>query len=470
MSRTNKKQLLAIDLFSGAGGFSEGLESCGIKVILAQELHPQPALTLAFNHIGTSVIVGDIRNLELETMKEVINRKYTGELIDIVVGGPPCQGFSTAGKKDENDKRNNLFKYFCNVVSEFYPKVIILENVPGFKKLYGGRIYQEALVSFQELGYNLKDDIVNAVGFGIPQRRQRFVMVGVRKDLNKEFQWPDATHQDPEKAADLFSMHKKSGATVFDAISDLEFVQPGYEGHAYKTEAISDFEKERRSQNGRVFNHLATRHREKAVKMFSYISEGSTINSVPPEFRSSKRTMARLDRNKISNTVLALPDDLIHYSQDRIPTVREMARLQTFDDDFVFLGKRTSGFVDRKVDVPQYTQVGNAVPPLLAKAIGLKVVEMLGVAPTDIRNKAIRVKRHEWLRGSSGYTGYALSDEAQLEIFDIFGTPIDLPIDMGQPKTTNLPSLVEWKENGKTGSKRQWAPGVKRVRGERRSR
>ena len=465
MNRSNKKQLLAIDLFSGAGGFSEGLESCGIKVVLAQELHPQPALTLAFNHIGTSVIVGDIRNLKLETMKEVIDRKYPGEPIDIVVGGPPCQGFSTAGKKNENDNRNNLFKYFCNVVAEFNPKVIILENVPGFKKMYGGRIYKEAIISFQELGYNIKDDILNAVGFGVPQRRQRFVMVGVRKDLKKNFQWPEATHRDPEKPADLFTMHKIPRVTVYDAISDLSFVQPGYEGHAYKTDAISDFEKERRSGNGRIFNHLATRHREKAIKMFSYIPEGGTINSVPLEFRSSKRTMAKLNRNKISNTVLALPDDLIHYSQDRIPTVREMARLQTFDDDFVFLGKRTSGFVDRKVDVPQYTQVGNAVPPLLAKAIGFKVAEMLGVEPTDIRNKNIRIKRHEWLRGSSGYTGYALSDEAQIEIFDIFGTPIDLPVDMAQPKTTTLSGLIEWKGNGKTGSKRQWAPGVKKVRG-----
>jgi DNA (cytosine-5)-methyltransferase 1 len=455
-----RKHLLAIDLFSGAGGFSEGLEASGIKVALSQELHPQPALTLAFNHPDTSVVVGDIRQLDLEVMERIIRQKYPDREIDVVVGGPPCQGFSTAGKKNESDPRNGLFKNFCNVVSHFKPKVLILENVTGFKKMYDGRIYEEAVESFRVLGYRVKDSILNAVDYGAPQRRKRFIMVGVREDLNLNFEWPKPTHQNPEIDFDLFGLCLQKHVSVEEAISDLSFVTPGYEAHAHKLEPVSSYQVERRDSCRRLFNHLATKHREKAELTFSYIPEGGTIGSVPDEYKSAKKTMARLDRKHISNTVLALPDDLIHYSQHRIPSVREMARLQSFDDDYVFIGKRTSGFTDRKHDVPQYTQVGNAVPPLLAKAIGFQIVELLGSLHVDMRNKDERRRRHEWLRGSSGYTGYALSSIADISLYDTRGEPIHLPIDDAQPKTLSLPALVNWKAAGKTGAKRQWAPGV----------
>lgn len=464
-----KQHLLAIDLFSGAGGFSEGLEASGIKVVLSQELHPQPGLTLAFNHPDTAVMVGDIRQLDLAVMEKLIEKDYPGREIDIVVGGPPCQGFSTAGKKVEGDPRNSLFKNFCNVVERFNPKVVILENVPGFKKMYNGRIYQEAIESFSALGYKLEDRILNAVDYGAPQRRKRFIMVGVRKDIGKDFEWAQPSHRNPESNDDLFNQHLQPHVTIEDALSDLAFVLPGFEGHAYDGPALSEYQKKRRSENGRIFNHLATKHREKAEKTFSLIAEGKTINSVPEQFRSAKRTMARLDRKKISNTVLALPDDLIHYSHNRIPTVREMARLQSFDDDFVFIGKRTSGFVDRKVDVPQYTQVGNAVPPVLARAIGDRIVAMLGADSEDIRNKEERQRRHAWLRGSSGFAGYALSSDAEIEVHDITGQLIELPIDNDQPATLTLTSLVNWKAGGRTGSKRQWAPGVEKIKAERRA-
>ena len=460
-----KKHLLAIDLFRGAGGFSEGLESSGIKVALSQELHPQPGLTLAFNHPDTSVMVGDIRELKLSDMEKIISSSYPGREIDVVVGGPPCQGFSTAGKKIEGDPRNSLFKNFCNVVEHFKPKVVILENVTGFKKMYSGRIYQEAIESFSSLGYKVEDKILNAVDYGVPQRRKRFIMVGVRNDIENEFSWPTPTHQNPETEPDLFNMRLKEHTSVHDALSDLEFIKPGFEGHSYPTEEKSKYQLQRRSKNGRIFNHLATKHRDKAEKTFSLIKEGKTISSVPEEFRSAKRTMARLNRKHISNTVLALPDDLIHYNQNRIPTVREMARLQSFDDDFVFIGKRTSGFVDRKVDVPQYTQVGNAVPPLLARAIGLRIVNLLDASDKDIRNKPERQRRHEWLRGSSGFAGYALSSNSDITLYNIIGEEIELPIDDNQIETLSLPVKINWKKGGKTGAKRQWAPGVEKARG-----
>ena len=171
--------------------------------------------------------------------------------------------------------------------------------------------------------------------------------------------------------------------------------------------------------------------------------------------------MARLDRATISNAVLALPDDLIHYAHPRIPTVREMARLQSFDDDYVFIGKRTSGFVERRVDVPQYTQVGNAVPPLLARALGMSLVRSLGSAGVDVRELAGRRARHQWICGSSGFSGYTLAAEAdgQLDLVDVSGRHPPLPLSQ-ETRVVDADELVEWKTQPAQARRGQWAPGV----------
>ena len=453
--------LVAIELFAGAGGLAEGLQAAGIRVVLAQELHPQPGLTHAFNHPGTTVMVGDIRQLDIEVMGRLIREAVGDRCVDIVTGGPPCQGFSSAGKKEFSDPRNSLFRQFCRVVEYFRPKVILLENVPGFKMAYSGKVYDEAVREFSVLGYRLDDAVLNALEFGLPQRRQRFVMVGVRKDLDIEFRWPRPTHRNPDKrVVDLFDASLPPANTVLDALGDLAFTQPGFEAHRHATAALSNYARERREGCELLFNHLTTRHREKAEEMFRHIPEGGTISQVPEEKRSAKRTMARMSRRGVSNAVLALPDDMIHYEQDRIPSVREMARLQSFDDDFVFMGKRTSGFMERSVDVPQYTQVGNAVPPLLGRVLGIALVQTLGGKPHDLRDKAARRRRHNWLRGSSGFTGYGLGPEAHLPLCDLQGNPIELPIDDAQRPVASQPPLVEWRRAGRTGLKRQWAPGV----------
>ena len=210
-----------------------------------------------------------------------------------------------------------------------------------------------------------------------------------------------------------------------------------------------------------MFNHLASCHRPKAVQVFSLIPEGGTISCVPSEVRSKKRTMARLDRHSISNAVLALPDDLIHYRHDRIPTVREMARLQTFDDDYVFWGKRTSGFVERRVDVPQYTQVGNAVPPLLGYALGTSLLASLGGERKDLRGIARRRARHLWVRGSSAYAGYILHPDAMQEIslLTVEGKQLPLSVSEDDISVPDAVAVQEWgkRENRNRG---QWAPNV----------
>lgn len=461
------KSIVAIDLFAGAGGFSEGLAASGVSTALAQELHPQPALTYAFNHPSTPVLVGDIRRIDVSLMESLLLKHAHVKGVDVVVGGPPCQGFSTAGKKSKVDPRNTLFFNFFKVVEHFRPALFVLENVPGFRKMYGGHAYEAAAELFSSLGYSLQDTILNACDYGVPQRRNRFVMVGVQHGV--KFRWPARTHLNPEgKSLELFGATLAAPVTVGNALADLAYLKPGFEGHRHARQPTGEYQMSRRNGCEHLFNHLATRHRDRAVEMFSHIPEGGTISQVPALVKSGKRTMARLDRNHISNSVLALPDDLIHYQQPRIPTVREMARLQSFDDDYVFMGKRTSGFVQRRVDVPQYTQVGNAVPPLLAAAIAKEIVRSLGGRPQDLREKPLRRTRHEWLRGSSGFSGYALGREAHALLYSAGGKLLDLPVDESDTAVVNLPRLVEWKAEQAKTRRSQWAPGINTPRKARR--
>lgn len=456
--------LTAVELFAGAGGLGEGLSSAGIHVAVAQELHPQPALTYAFNHPESTVLFGDIRQLSVDYLTECLSNMTGRKTVDLVVGGPPCQGFSTAGKKIADDPRNSLFLQFARVVTHLKPRMFLMENVPGFKKMHGGAAFTQATEIFSNLGYCLMDTILDAADFGVPQRRRRFVMVGWLPDKVGGFQWPAPTHGEQKRNLSLFDDAVTAPyETAEGALDDIAFLEPGWEAHRHRSKPSSAYQRSRRYGCDLLFNHLATRHRKKAQTMFSHIDEGSTITSVPDEYRSAKRTMARIDRSSISNAVLALPDDLIHYSHDRIPTVREMARLQSFDDDYVFFGKRTSGFVERKVDVPQYTQVGNAVPPLLGRALGSAIVAALGGTSRDVRKIDERRRRHAWVSGTSGFTGYTVLPAAQeaLSLFDTSGKQWPLPIAEEDVPVRDQEQLYDWKKRPRPGKRSQWCPGVK---------
>lgn len=288
-------------------------------------------------------------------------------------------------------------------------------------------------------------------------------MVGWLPDEVEPFEWPEASHGYAEqRGPTLFDMFNEPLVTVFDALEDIAFLEPGWESHRYQIDPLSEYQRSRRCNSELLFNHLATRHRPKATEMFSHIPEGGTISSVPVELRSGKKTMARLDRRSISNAVLAMPDDLVHYRHDRIPTVREMARLQSFDDEYVFFGKRTSGFVERRVDVPQYTQVGNAVPPLLGRALGRALQTSLGAKVEDIRNLEERRSRLLWVRGSSGFAGYTLDQAASghIDITDIYGEPLFLPFSEEDELVQNAAFLVEWGQ-ARNPMRGQWAPNVR---------
>jgi DNA (cytosine-5)-methyltransferase 1 len=433
-----------VDLFAGCGGLAEGLLAAGVDVVAAVELHPQAALTHAFNHPNTDVFAGDIRQWDPALVSPALERRDRAS-VDIVVGGPPCQGFSSAGKKVLEDPRNELFRSFVHVVEDLRPRLFLLENVPGFATRYGGTVYREASEAFRALGYELSDMEMRAADYGVPQRRRRFVMVGWLPDAAKPFSWPSPVNF----------------VTAADALEDLAFLEPGQEATRYAQPAASLFASDRRGETDLLFNHLATQHRERAMAMMSQIPEGGTIAGVDADVRSAKRTMARLRRDTVANTVLSLPDDMIHYHHDRILTVRENARLQTFDDDFVFFGKRTSGFVERRVDVPQYTQVGNAVPPLLARGLGERLLVSLDTEGRDLRDPQARRHRHRLVVGTSGFAGYDLAEgaEGEVTVRTVQGDMLALPVDGSAPAVATQPGLSRWSRPAGR-QRRQWAPGV----------
>jgi DNA (cytosine-5)-methyltransferase 1 len=464
MTRTKKdgeeRAPVAIDLFAGAGGLSEGLLAAGIRVAASVELHPQPSLTHAFNHPATGVLVGDVRDLDLDLLEQVVRENVDTSTVDLVVGGPPCQGFSSAGRKASSDPRNSLFQAFVKVIVRTRPRMFLMENVPGFRSMYQGRVYGEACAAFRALGYEFVDDVVVAAKYGVPQRRRRFVMVGWLPGDAEPFEWPEATHVGLAEQ-NLLDLTLAPTPTAGDALADLSFVEPGYEATRYLTDPQSEFAIARRNGNGLLFNQLATRHRLKAVEMFERIPVGGSIRMVEEHLKSKKVTMVRLNPNAVSNTIVSLPDDILHFAHHRILSVRECARLQTFDDDFVFIGKRTSGFVERRVDVPQYTQVGNAVPPILGIALGRALLRSLGLPGVDLRDLARRRERHAFVCGSSGYAGYTLAPEAKREIVlrTVQGDQIELPTSDSDTRVTEQAPLRDWKAapNPRRG---QWAPGV----------
>jgi len=453
---------VAVDLFSGAGGLSEGLEMAGFRVASAVELHPQAALTHALNHPNCETLAGSVEQVDFLTLRATLRERYGVDRPHLVAGGPPCQGFSTAGKKRAKDPRNELFKEFVRAVRELDPQLVLLENVPGFKKMHRGVAYKETRNLLQEIGYETDDRIVQAYEHGVPQRRQRFILIGWKPEFIDAAQWPDPGFSYSASAGAPLPLLSPA-VTIEEALADLAFLEPGWEAHRHLEKAGSRYAGDRRSGTSLLFNHLATAHRPKAVEMFRKIPEGGTIASVDPGQRTAKATMARMDRGKISNAVLALPDDLIHYEHDRIPTVREMARLQGFDDDYVFMGKRTSGFMERRIDVPQYTQVGNAVPPLLAAALGKSLLAMLDRPTGDARALAARRKRHALVCGSSGFSGYALSPDARGQVLLrwVDGKQLSLPIGEEKP-VAEQESPREWRRGGRSRSEK-WIPEILHV-------
>lgn len=349
------KEVIACDFFAGAGGLSDGLRMVGINVAFANEINEHASATYKQNHSSTSLITKDIRDL---STKEIID--ITDNKIFLVAGGPPCQGFSMAGKRNIDDPRNLLFKEFAKMVSKLEPKYFLMENVVGMMSMANGKFIIEAEKLFEDIGYSVSKRIFNATNFGVPQSRRRLFILGCRK---KAINLNDMEIENLEKV------------TVKDAMGDLDFLKPGQNSSKYLRRPATKYQKVIRDGMKILFNHDAPNHSSTTIKRFSMMKQGETINDIPARFRNAKRVMYRIKASEPSRTITTLPDDLVHYKQNRILTVREFARLQSFRDSYIFLGPKSTGGLKRRTGCPQYTQVGNAVPPLMAKFVSSWIQE-----------------------------------------------------------------------------------------------
>lgn len=337
-----------IDLFAGVGGLSLGFEKCGFDVILANEYDPSIAAAYEMNHKGTKMIVGDITALDLEKTFG----SYEGK-VDVVIGGPPCQGFSQKGqRKTIHDERNFLFKYYVRVVGLVKPRYFVMENVPNLLTAEGGYFRKEIEELFNSMGYQLKMGVLNASDYGVPQNRRRAVIIGKRN-------------------GDAPALPKPHNATVtiWDAISDLAYLNSG-EGSGeqeYRFEPQSEYQKKLRNGSNVLYNHVATKHSKLALERLAMIPPNAGREVLPKEHLTKSiysGTWTRMRKDEISVTITTRFDTpssgkFTHPFLNRAITVREAARIQSFPDSFKFTGNKGS----------QMKQVGNAVPPLLAEAI-----------------------------------------------------------------------------------------------------
>ena len=350
-----------VDLFCGAGGLSRGFMDAGFDVVLGVDFDDDALKTFEKNHGDAKAMKLDLFNHDnILEIKRFLDRKKIK--LDVLVGGPPCQGFSLAGKREEDDKRNILYSAMVKTAKLLKPRVVVLENVPGMLTLYNGLGKQRIFDDFSNLGYKMSVKVLYAPDYGVPQIRRRAVFVGLLNE-EKGFEYP------------LPLLDKESYVTCSEAISDLPSLVDDTDYsldrvREYLTEPTSRYQKEMRKHSRFVYNHYPTKHAQKTISNIAKIPDGGNYKDLPKE--ESKRfkyheSLHRYASNKPSLTIDTGHRTHFHYKYNRIPTVRECARLQSFPDDFIFTGSKQH----------PYKQVGNAVPPLLGKAIAGKVKEYL---------------------------------------------------------------------------------------------
>ena len=369
MSNISSKLYNVVDLFSGAGGLSRGFMDAGFNVVLGVDFDDAALRTFKRNHGHAESMKLDLFNHDnIDKICEYMSERNI--TIDVLVGGPPCQGFSLAGKREEFDKRNVLYSAMVKTASKLKPKVVILENVPGMLTLYDGAGAKRVKEDFESIGYHVNTpQILYAPEYGVPQIRKRVFFVMVLKELNtRKFEYPT-----PKLTEEEF-------ITCEQAIGNL----PSLEGtinfaldqvFEYPSEPMNEYERLMRKNSNQIHNHTPTKHSDETVRLISMVPEGKNYKALPPEELEKRvfkynEALTRYASDKPSRTIDTGHRTHFHYKWNRIPTVREAARLQSFPDDFIFLGNKQE----------QYKQVGNAVPPLLGKAIAEQVKELLDYA------------------------------------------------------------------------------------------
>lgn len=384
-----------LDLFAGAGGLSEGLCEAGFTPLYANELVPQYAHTYSANHVGTIVDTRDIRTVDAHEVRTRLSLEK-GDL-DLLAGGPPCQGFSiNAPVRSTEDKRNHLFREYLRFVEEFQPKAVIIENVPGLVSFEHGATLHAIIDSLASLGYGAGVRILGAAYFGVPQMRWRTIIIATRGRELPPSAFPVPVCHAPIRAnftqtfdgKNIVAQPRPETEAVFtpieDALDDLPPLENGETGEAvkqYTHEPRCPYQRLVRRGSTGIYNHEAPKLSEINMKRIRYIKPGGNWTDIPEELlpkgmRKARRSdhtkrYGRLKKGELGSTILTKCDPhwgcFLHYEQDRALTVREAARIQSFPDSYVFTGSKAE----------QYAQVGNAVPPLLAKAIGESIMGLL---------------------------------------------------------------------------------------------
>lgn len=352
---TNNKYNV-VDLFCGCGGLSKGFEEAGYNILVGVDFEQSALNTFSYNHKGA---VGLRFDLSAPESFDAIVKAVDGRLVDIIIGGPPCQGFSLTGSRNFDDQRNKLYLAMIEIVQRFNPMAFLIENVPGMANLYGGFVKEEIVKRFTEMGYNVSYKIVCAADYGVPQIRKRLIFIGLRGSrIPYEFPKP--------------YLLPENYLTCEDAISDLPALVDtlGEEVSEYKTNPLNDFQKSIRGTCTTLYNHTAINHKQFVKDVIALVPDGGNYKDLPSgvgESRIFHMAWTRLNSKKPARTVDTGHRNLFHYKFNRCPTVRESARMQTFPDNFIFLGNRGQ----------QNKQVGNAVPVLMAKALATKLLDYM---------------------------------------------------------------------------------------------
>lgn len=343
-----------IDLFAGVGGLSLGFEQAGFEIALANEFDPSIADAYKRNRPGTRMIVEDITKLPIDETFGPYEGKVTA-----VIGGPPCQGFSQKGqRKSIKDPRNFLFRYYFDVVNRVKPPYFVIENVPNLLTTEDGYFKQEIIELFSGIGYSVSSGVLCAADFGVPQDRHRTCIIGKRGNSAVSLPKPNGMH-----------------TTIWEAISDLSYLESG-EGEEiqdYRYPPQSKYQEVLRRGSDKLYNHVATRHSKLTLERLSMIPPEHGKEMLPPEHHTKSiysGTWCRMKKDGIAKTITTRYDtpssgEFTHPYLNRAITTREAARIQSFPDTFHFFGAKSS----------QMKQVGNAVPPLLGRAIAERIIE-----------------------------------------------------------------------------------------------
>lgn len=396
-----EKALNYIDIFAGCGGLSTGLFNAGWQGLFAVEKNADAFSTLKFNLIDNVPHFHwpEWLSLEAHDINELIskNKESLEELrghVTLVAGGPPCQGFSMAGKRNANDQRNKLVNSYIQFIKLVSPQVIIFENVHGFTVKFERKKTTKPYSDFVEKalieeGYQVSYNIIDMSRYGIPQNRKRFILIAMKNDD------PKRVFEILERNREAFCKSKGISCitSVREAIGDLEKTcgtvpspdTKGFDAGVYGT-IQSGYQKLMRQKIPDSIkiadSHRFVNHRQETIALHNELlrsaPRGKRITPADGIVENlNRRGVTVLDSTAQSPTITSIPDELVHYCEPRILTVREHARIQSFPDWYKFQGKYTSGGQRRRQEVPRYTQVGNAVPPLFAEQIGLAIKEVL---------------------------------------------------------------------------------------------